>query len=417
MRLLPTRLQTRRHLARGVECAWVTLAGAGLACGLLTLSSCTDLTVPGSGANQVIPVTWRQVEAGSDFTCGLLQDGRVFCWGLGYDGQLGHGYSCDGLLDCVDGSGYAMVPVAVVGGYRFTSIAVGWYHACGLTNGGHAYCWGAGYSGQLGNGLGAASPVPVPVPGNHVFTSIAAGWYHVCALATDGKAYCWGAGYAGQIGNGGFADVPVPTEVAGGHTFSSISAGQHTCALTPEGVAYCWGGGNFGQLGNGSFSGSTTPVQVSGNTRFVSISAGDTSTCAVTPGGTLYCWGDGSRGQLGGLAMARSAVPVAVGSAELFTTISSGSEGCGTTTSGQAYCWGDLPFAGTVPGTSGPSLVSGGLSFVRISVGVAHVCAVTPQGGAYCWGDSVFGALGNGSIGEVAQPRAVSGPFDSTASG
>ena len=43
-------------------------------------------------------------------------------------------------------------PVAIVGGRRFTSVAGGQQHVCGLTAEGAAYCWGSGRYGQLGMG-------------------------------------------------------------------------------------------------------------------------------------------------------------------------------------------------------------------------------------------------------------------------
>lgn len=38
---------------------------------------------------------WNQVTCGQDFTCGLLDDGGVRCWGNGAHGQLGHGRAAE----------------------------------------------------------------------------------------------------------------------------------------------------------------------------------------------------------------------------------------------------------------------------------------------------------------------------------
>jgi len=36
-------------------------------------------------------------------------------------------------------------------------------NACGVTLGGHAYCWGDNFAGQLGSGTNTASATPVQV--------------------------------------------------------------------------------------------------------------------------------------------------------------------------------------------------------------------------------------------------------------
>lgn len=384
-------------------------SACAVVCVLVALGSCTHLpTTPGTdGGTQV---AWRQISAGSDFTCALAESGKAYCWGLGSDGQLGAGASCAGLLDCSEGYGHSVRPVPVAGGYRFTSITAGWYHACGLTGNGQAYCWGAGYDGQLGNGLGQTSVTPTLVSGGHKFRAISAGWYHVCAIDLSGEAYCWGAGFSGQLGNGGYVDTPIPTRVQGDHVFATISSGAHTCGLTPDRAVFCWGEGGKGQLGNGATETSPVPVRVVGDHQFVALSTGDSSTCGLDLSGTIFCWGDASFDQLGNGSRTSSPVPIAVAGQNRYTSLSVATLSCATTAEAAAYCWGRDVF-NALPGSSaGPVLVSDGLRFNRISVGVAHVCALSPDGVAYCWGDNGSGAVGNGSLSFQIDPSRVVAP-------
>jgi alpha-tubulin suppressor-like RCC1 family protein len=63
------------------------------------------------------------------------------------------------------------MPVAVVGGHRFTSLSAGENHTCGVAKNGKAWCWGAGGFGRLGDGItkGHLTGTPVAVVGGHTF--------------------------------------------------------------------------------------------------------------------------------------------------------------------------------------------------------------------------------------------------------
>jgi len=68
--------------------------------------------------------------------------------------------------------------VAVVAPLPFAFVSAGFDHTCGVTTGGEAYCWGAGYRGQLGNGSTEAKLVPTLVSGGLTF-AIGVGWPHL----------------------------------------------------------------------------------------------------------------------------------------------------------------------------------------------------------------------------------------------
>jgi alpha-tubulin suppressor-like RCC1 family protein len=108
-------------------------------------------------------------------------------------------------------------------------------------------------------------PVSVVAPSGVTFVSIVAGWYHNCGLTAAGAAYCWGFNDYGRLGDGTLTNRAAPAAVAGGLVFSSLSAGvDHTCGMTTSGVVYCWGSNSDGQLGNGTTVDATIPVLTSG---------------------------------------------------------------------------------------------------------------------------------------------------------
>ena len=147
-------------------------------------------------------------------------------------------------------------------------------NTCAVASDNKAYCWGNNIYGALGNNSTTNFSIPVAVNtegvlAGKIIKSISDSNIHTCAIASDDKAYCWGAGSSGQLGNGTTSMTKVPvavntTGVLAGKTIKQISAGSsHTCAIASDDKAYCWGDGYPGQLGNGSTVNSSVPVHVS----------------------------------------------------------------------------------------------------------------------------------------------------------
>ena len=104
----------------------------------------------------------------------------------------------------------------MAGGLTLTAVTAGFKHACALTTGNRAYCWGANQSGELGNGTenGQAectdeygyfywcSTKPGGSRRRAYFRQMDAGGYDTCAKTADGVAYCWGDQSQGKLGDG-----------------------------------------------------------------------------------------------------------------------------------------------------------------------------------------------------------------------
>ena len=308
-----------------------------------------------------------------------------------------------------------------------STISIGRSHACALSIGGEAYCWGRADGGELGDGDTEFHVVgtPVAVQGDLSFSQITVNHSYSCGLTTSGAAYCWGSANSGELGDGdtGYHEVGTPTAVQGGLSFSQISAGPgHACALTNSGAAYCWGSANGGELGDGDTGSHEvgTPTAVQGGLSFSQISAGSGHTCALTDSGAAYCWGTSDAGELGDgdTGFHKVGTPTAVQGGRSFSQISAGSaHTCALTNSGAAYCWGSSNGGELGDGDTSyhkvatPAAVQGGLVFSEISAGHSLSCALTNGGSAYCWGTSDGGELGDGDTGfhEVGVPTAVLG--------
>ena len=97
-----------------------------------------------------------QVTAGYQFSCALLYDGSVKCWGQNDYGQLGLG-DIDNRGDNISEMGDDLPAVnlgtdGLSNKYTATAIQSGFNHTCAILNNGYVKCWGGNEVGQLGLG-------------------------------------------------------------------------------------------------------------------------------------------------------------------------------------------------------------------------------------------------------------------------
>jgi len=223
-------------------------------------------------------------------SCGLDSQGRAWCWGAAAFGGLGNGELSYGVGDSTVCLGSSR-PVRVATDLRFVQLVVGLAHACGVTTGGEAWCWGTGgIVDEEGQPLlaGSGQAVPTLLQGGHLFRRITSGKFHACAVDSSGAAWCWGHSKRGALGAGFLGTSETPVQVSGGLGFSDISAStEHTCGLTSAGKVYCWG------------LGQTTPVSVGLSGTYTQVVTGARHACALRSDRTTVCWGDNSLYQVG----------------------------------------------------------------------------------------------------------------------
>ena len=460
-------ITTAVSVAAGMRHTCALLASGGVRCwGAGSFGQMGNNLVPfRSGPVATAPVSPSiavgavELAAGDNFTCALLSDATVSCWGQGSKGQLGNG-----------STGNSAVPVAVAATDTFVAIGAGSNHACGILAGGGVKCWGSNIVAQLGQPAPAFSALPLSVPVVPLIVEIAAGQDHTCAVIVggevqcwggngfgqhgdgttrgsgfsaaqgiggtflargvsagnqftcahrgNGSAACWGAGAQGQLGNGANVSSLNPVAVSGLTLVTAISAGSgsHACSVDVNGRAQCWGDNSRGQLGNASLTPSDQPVFVSaGGAQFTAISAGDAHTCALVAGGTVMCWGAGDRGQLGNGAKTDSPLPVLVSGVFNAVAVSAGSGfACALIASGSVRCWGENSSFQLGDGLGEaqsplPTTVFGAQNVTAISAGLSHACAETSSGSVLCWGSNSRGQIGNNSTVSAVVATPVSG--------
>ena len=243
---------------------------------------------PGVDVSDAGPPPEQTVALMSLTSCAKKIDGTGFCWGDDGAGEVGTGIPFDGgsRPDIPTPTRVANVDDAVL-------LAAGYNHACVIRTSGQVSCWGYNYFGQLGNGKTQVNAsAPVDVVGLSDAITLAGGTVFTCAIKRGGSAVCWGANYTGQLGNGSKTDSNVPVPVFGLTDAIAITAGDsHACALRAGGTVLCWGYNYSGQLGNGTTADSLVPTPIATLSNVRAIAAGGVSTCALLQGGTMSCWG------------------------------------------------------------------------------------------------------------------------------
>src|SRR6266487_4708730 len=113
----------------------------------------------------------------------------------------------------------ALAATATTAALSFRQVSAGEDHTCGVTTADRAYCWGRNFFGQLGDGTTTDRLTPVAVAGGLRFRHVSTGSNHTCGVTTDDRAFCWGWNHYAQLGDGTTADRLTPGVVAGGRRF------------------------------------------------------------------------------------------------------------------------------------------------------------------------------------------------------
>ncbi|KAG3262427.1 HECT and RLD domain containing E3 ubiquitin protein ligase 2, transcript variant X1 [Ictidomys tridecemlineatus] len=239
------------------------------------------------------------VHSGGRHATALTVDGKVFSWGEGDDGKLGHfsRMNCDKprLIEALKTK-------------RIRDIACGSSHSAALTSSGELYTWGLGEYGRLGHGDNTTQlkPKMVKVLLGHRVIQVACGSRdaQTLALTDEGLVFSWGDGDFGKLGRGGSegCNIPQNIERLNGQGVCQIECGaQFSLALTKSGVVWTWGKGDYFRLGHGSDVHVRKPQVVEGlrGKKIVHVAVGALHCLAVTDSGQVYAWGDNDHGQQG----------------------------------------------------------------------------------------------------------------------
>lgn len=331
------------------------VTGSFFTCGLLYNGKVHCWGLNNGNSSRPPKRKFESLAAGIEHVCGLRKDKSVKCWGNNLDGRasppktkfeqlsLGSVHSCglkaDGTVACWGDNTYGQLnyPSTV-----FTSLASEGLTTCGLRSDKTAQCWGL-------NNFNKATP-----PAGVMFDEIALASYTGCGIRTQDKALqCWGYAAAESTPPSG-----VFTKIYGG-------GGQHYCATKADGYAKCWGSNTYFQL--------TIPARL-----FAQLSLGQDYTCGIRAYDRgLECWGRNLYGE--------AVVPTFDAAKGRMMEISlGGSHGCAIKTDTSIACWGYMS-SGFISKLNG--------SYTKVVSGYDHNCALRADQTIHCWGTNLNGRI------------------------
>ncbi|CAK9051961.1 unnamed protein product, partial [Durusdinium trenchii] len=276
--------------------------------------------------------TAKTVAAGEHHTCAILDNDSLKCWGSGSFGKLGQGSTKD-IGDDPDEMGDNLEPIDLGTGRTVKQVSLGRDFTCALLDDDSLKCWGYGGNGNLGQGstehIGdepnemGDNLAPIDLGPNRKVKHVVAGGLHTCVLLHDETVLCWGFARHGQLGrccaeNIGDSEHEMgysltAVDLGSMRTAKQITAGyMHTCALLDDHSVKCWGHGVYGQLGQGDNSHLGDDADEMGDLlepidfgedrkarQLASASGYDFHSCVLLDDDSVKCWGWGNAGVLG----------------------------------------------------------------------------------------------------------------------
>jgi alpha-tubulin suppressor-like RCC1 family protein len=254
--------------------------------------------------------------AGGDYTSfAVKNDGTLWVWGSNQYGARGDGSAGNTLSDPVQVPLPVQVATPLRPGKHAVAVGTGVYAI--IDREGRVWTWGVNWNGRLGDGTTTSRFTPAPVkkssaPNDYLtgIVTIAAGGGTVAAIDADGTIWTWGAGANGALGNGSTEDKSYPSQVVAPHGpdqyaplvgVTQIACGSSGFCITlgRAGNVYGWGNNSFSQLGTapGGFAAVATLIPVGPS--IDAIAAGSSHAIAHSANGNVFGWGYNGRGQLG----------------------------------------------------------------------------------------------------------------------
>ena len=386
-----------------------------------------------------------QVGAGAGYSCALLNNGSVKCWGHNNLGQLGYGDTQTRGIAPGD-----MPPPNVELGGKAKQLSVGGGYNCVVMEDDSLRCWGGMSASDgsdvesIGDEPGEMPPPIIPLPSPLKKLPVSGGT-HQCVLLETG-IFCWGTNEQGALGQGdttwrwmnGETNFPTEPVNLGGEVVDVENGLGYSCAILTTGEMKCWGNvfgasvpygdAIIGDEPNEMPPASLPVVPDTYDIKAQSEGFGSAHRCVMadyttSSGKAIYCWGSNFSGQLGiGDNESIGSQPDDLPGPRITYDTTAEKIATGLTTTcllkenGRLFCWGggiqgnytlgpDFDqFHGDDTNELRPKEAVLGATIKDISASLIHYCALTTSGTVKCWGDGEQGALGYENANDLGAP-------------
>ena len=436
----------------------------------------------------------QEVSAGNNYAIAVTTDGKVYTWGINGEKQLGFDSNIDegGIQE----SNYAILKEDITNVER---VAAGYVHTAVYKEDGNVFTFGEGTDGQLGNGGNSSYSDPQLVGKDLVKTNkseilleedettdidgwidyfnlfdekyadlsyevldnslalvdptsggiyaIAAGrtsiivnevgtdkiavvnlrilekgtkpdsmdiliepqvatsGNHTVMLKVDGTVWTYGTNNYGELGNNTTlnSDEPLQAIFPSGTIITKIAVGEnHNLALDSEGNVWVWGRNNYYQLGNNSSQILTKPTKITSINHIKDIECGNNTSFALTEAGEVYAWGLNANGECG---IGSYTNRITINKVPYMTNVIDIKAGKNHSvilrSNGDVYVtgsnlYGELAQNMSVRKVNAFTKVEGIEKVINIAVGDSNISAVKVDGKVYSWGENIYKELGTG---------------------
>lgn len=357
---------------------------------IMILVACTLLSGTAVASEKPVIV---QIAAGLNHSLALDEDGNVYAFGMGYDGQLGLGPSVY----------ETNLPTKISGLPKIVSIAAGQNQSFAIDENGDVWVWGRNNVGQLGlgdAGWNTNRAIPELNPYLSDIVQIAAGDSYTYAVDKKGHVYAWGFNHSGQLGFGDTNDRYIPEQISNLNGIKKISVGSTnvTFAIDENGDVWAWGSNANGILGMEPYIYNVpTPTKVLAlnNIVHIVVGSGVSFALALDLDNNVWYWGDYLDGSttftptllLNGISQ------ISIGYSSIYDYVVAIDE------EEDVYSWGininGRLGLGDEDDRQAPVQIVGLSNASQIATGGMHAFAITDDG-VYAWGYNFFGQLGLG---------------------